>query len=68
MRISTKSIEMLLAEKRLTKAALAKECGLHRQNLCAVLKRGTCEPKTAGRIAAGLCVSVSEIMEQEDRT
>ena len=61
MIISTTKIETLLAKNGMTKAALAQKCGISRQNISTIIRRGTCEPKTAGKIAAGLGVQVEEI-------
>ena len=36
-----------------------------RQNISAIIKRGTCEPKTAGKLAVGLGVPVAEIVCME---
>lgn len=65
MTINTMRIETMLAEHGLTKAAYAESCGISRQNVSTILRRGTCEPKTAGKLAAGLGVPVAEIIEKE---
>ena len=62
MEISTKNVELRLAELGITKAELAQRCGLCRQNISTIIRRGTCEPKTAGKIAAGLGVRVDDIV------
>lgn len=67
MNINTARIEVILAERRITKAELAENCGMARQNLSNLLRRGTCEPRTAGKLAAGLGVSVAEITEEARR-
>ena len=64
MNISTMKIETMLAERRMTKAALAESCGISRQNISTIIRRGTCEPKTAGKLALGLGVPVSELIEE----
>ena len=64
MNISTIKIETLLAKKGMTKASLADNSGISRQNVSTVIRRGSCEPKTAGRLAAGLGVSVEDILEE----
>ena len=64
MYISSVKIETLLAKNDMTKAALAKKCGISRQNISTIIRRGTCEPKTAGKIAAGLGVQVEEILKE----
>jgi len=65
MTISAIKLETLLAEKGMTKTALAAKCGISRQNVSTIIRRGTCEPKTSGKLAAGLGVSVSEIIRKE---
>lgn len=63
MNISSLKIEIEMAEKGLTKQELADRCGIARQNVGAIIRRGTCEPKTAGKLAAGLGVPVAAILE-----
>lgn len=65
MKISVLKIETLLAEKNMTKADLANRCGISRQNVSTLIRRGTCEPRTAGKLASGLGVEVREIIEKE---
>lgn len=64
MTINTTKIETMLADRGLTKAALAANCGISRQNVSTIIRRGTCEPKTAGKLAAGLGVPVSDIIKE----
>lgn len=63
MNISACKIETLLAERGMTKAAFAEVCGVSRQNISTIIRRGTCEPKTAGKLATGLGVSVADLIE-----
>lgn len=63
MNISVIKIEILLAERGMTRKDLADACGISRQNISIVLRRGTCEPLTAGKLAAGLGVHVTDILE-----
>lgn len=65
MTINTRRIETLLAERGMTKAALSDRCGISRQNVSTIIRRGTCEPRTAGKLAAGLGVPVAEIIDKE---
>lgn len=65
MTINAIKIETLLAERGMTKAALAELCGVSRQNISTIVRRGTCEPRTAGRLAMGLGVDVADIIEKE---
>lgn len=64
MTINTQRIETMLAERGLTKAAYAENCGISRQNVSTIIRRGTCEPKTAGKLATGLGVPVADIIKE----
>ena len=64
MNINSGQINILLAEKKMTGAELAKRSGIARQNLSCIMKRGTCSPVSLGKIADGLGVPVSEIMAE----
>lgn len=65
MTINTHRIELKLAERGLTKADLAGRTGISRQSISTIIRRGTCEPKTAGKLAAGLGVPVADIIREE---
>lgn len=65
MKINAIKIETRLGELGLTKSALAERCGVSRQNISTIVRRGTCEPKTAVKLANGLGVAVTEILEEE---
>lgn len=67
MNIEAQYIETKLAELGITKKALAANCGISRQNVSTIIRRGTCEPKAAGKLAAGLGVPVAEIIREEAR-
>ena len=62
MDICGKKVNCLLAEQGLTKTVLAARCGISRQSLSVILRRGSCEPRTAGKLAAGLGVPVQDIV------
>ena len=62
MIINSIRIESILAERDMTKVALAEKCGLSRQSVSTIVRRGTCEPRTAGKLAAGLGVDVADII------
>ncbi|NBI82073.1 XRE family transcriptional regulator [Clostridiaceae bacterium] len=64
MKIDCLKIEMALAENGLSKSQYARRCKISRQNLSTILRRGSCEPATAGKLANGLGVPVREIIEQ----
>ena len=65
MKINTAKIKMILAERGMTRGELADCCGICRQNVSIIMARGTCEPKTAGKIAKGLGVPVDEIVKED---
>lgn len=64
MDIRAQFIEAKMAEQGLTKKALAASCGISAQNISTVIRRGTCEPRTAGKLAAGLGVPVADIIKE----
>lgn len=64
MELSTKKIEMILAERNMTKTELSAMCGVSRQNISTIVRRGTCNPATAGKLARGLGVHVSDILKE----
>lgn len=65
MMLNVFKLETILAERGMTKAMLSRKCGVSRQNISTIVRRGTCEPRTAGKLAAGLGVSVAEIARKE---
>lgn len=65
MTINVQRVETKLAELGLTKKQLASVCGISAQNISTIIRRGTCEPKTAGKLAAGLGIPVADIIMKE---
>ena len=63
MKVNSIKIESLLAVQGLTKTELAKKAGMSRQNVSTVVRRGTCEPRTAGKLASALGVDIADIIE-----
>lgn len=61
MQIDSIKIKLILAEQEMTKTDLAERAGISRQSISNILTRRTCEPKTAGKLAKGLGVPVTEI-------
>lgn len=66
MRIDKRQIHIYLAEQKLTVKSLAERIGMKPQNLSNIVTRGSCKPVTAGRIADGLGVTVSDIVKEEN--
>lgn len=67
MTVNTQRIETMMAERGLTKKALAESCGISAQNVSTIIRRGTAEPKTVGKLARGLGVPVTDITREEVR-
>ena len=65
MKLNTTKIALILADREMTRAALAEQCGLSRQNISTILTRGTCEPKTVGKLAKGLGIDPAEIIKED---
>lgn len=65
MTLKSQYIEALLAERGLTKKALAATCGISAQNVSTIIRRGTCSPVNAGKLARGLGVPVTDIIREE---
>lgn len=65
MKLSRCNVELLLAEKQLSKNEFSEISGIPYTSFCSALTRGNCSPKTAGRIAHGLNVPVADILENE---
>ena len=65
MRIDRSRIEIMLAERGMTQQNLAEKSGVSRQGVNVAIRRGTCAPKTVGKLASGLGVSVSDIIAKE---
>lgn len=63
MKINRRRILIAMAESGMTKKEIAEKANLYTQSLKTILNRGTCEPRTVGKIAKALGVSVAEIME-----
>lgn len=63
MNINATRIELLRAEQGMTNAALAERCGMSRQNISTIVRRGTCNPLTAAKLARGLGVPVTDIIK-----
>ncbi|MBU5625689.1 helix-turn-helix transcriptional regulator [Oscillibacter sp. MSJ-2] len=63
MKVNTRKIDIILAERFMTKTELANLCGISTQVLYTVVRRGAAEPRTVGKIAAGLGIPVDDIME-----
>lgn len=62
MRLDQKKILCILAERRMTQTELATKAQLSRQSVSTILRRGTCNTPSAGKLAEGLGVSVEEII------
>lgn len=65
MRINAHSVRIMLARREMTSAELASKAGLCKQAISTIMTRGTCEPKTLGKIARALEVDVEDLIAKE---
>lgn len=65
MKLNIKNINLLLAKQIIGQKELAERCGMLPQNIHTILFRGSCQPRTAGKIAKALGVDVAEIVKEE---
>lgn len=65
MRLDAFQIELQMAEQELTQKRLAELCNVSARNVSIIMRRGTCEPKTAGKLAKALGVPVEKIIRKE---
>lgn len=64
MDLNATNIQIRQGELGLTNAALAARCGISRQNISTIIRRGTCTPVTAAKLAKALEVPVADIIEK----
>lgn len=65
MKIDTKRILAEIATRGITRAELAHDAGISRQSISAILLRGSCEPKTIGKVAKSLGVEAVELIKED---
>ena len=65
MKLDSHRIEILMAERKLTKRAFSEVCGISAQNISRIIRCGTCTPITAGKLAEGLGVPVEDVLTSE---
>lgn len=65
MRIDSIKIKLLLAEQEINQSVLAERCGIAKQNISAMLARGTCSPAKAVKMANALGVDAREIIKED---
>lgn len=63
MTINNKKFDIALAESGLTMAELAERAGLSRQRINTILNSKKVTPQAVGKVARGLGVKVTEILE-----
>ena len=66
MEISKRKINIILARKQMTTIELAKNYGVSRARILAILKSEELTPVCVGRLAKALDVDVTEILEDEE--
>ena len=63
MKVSKKKLELAMARAKLNRNELAEKAGIPIPTVCNVYSRGTCKPRTVGKLAEALGVDVTEILE-----
>lgn len=66
MKLNVPKIHLIMANELLTQTEVAQYGGTLQPTVARALRVGRCTPKTAGKIAKGLGVSVEEILEEEN--
>lgn len=64
MKINDKKFEIALARSGLTIGEAAERAGISRQRFACILNQKNCTPQAVGRIARGVGVDVTEIIEE----
>lgn len=65
LKINSHHIYTQLARQGITQLDLAKRSNTTQQAISMILRRGSCEPRTAGKIARALNVDVDELIMKE---
>lgn len=65
MNIDTLKIRMLHSEKGWSQAELAKQAGMNRASISALINRGTCYASSLYKIAKALNVDPSELIRKD---
>lgn len=63
MKIDRNKVQLLLSKGFFTQVTLAKEAGISRQTLSAVMNGRNCRPELLGKISKALGVEPEEIIE-----
>ena len=66
MRINDKKFDIALANSGMTIGQAAERAGISRQRYAMILNQKRITPQAAGKIAKGVGVNVTEIIEAED--
>lgn len=65
MKIDSIKIKLLMAEQGINQSVLAERCGIARQNISAMLARGTCSITKVGKLANALGVDARQIIRED---
>lgn len=60
--INVKAIQLAMAEQDITYTKLSEISGVAKATLCTIVKRGTCSPANAGKIARALNIETAELI------
>ena len=65
MKINAVKIETLLAGLGMNKTDLARLAATSPQSISTILRRGSCEPKTIGKLARALSLPIEDLLMEE---
>lgn len=65
MQIDRRKIEIIMAQKRMSRGELTEKAGMRDSTFSAALSRGHARPATVGKISAALGVPVADIIKED---
>lgn len=65
MQLNVLAIKTLMATKEMTQTDLAKLSSLSNQSVSYIMARGSCSPRSAGKLAKALGVDVKDILNED---
>ena len=65
-KLNVRRLTKIMAERKITQKELSDLSGVSRQTICLSFARKSCAWVTAGKLAEGLSVDVSDVIMEED--
>ena len=64
MKINLRNLELFLAQNQMTASELSERSGVCKQSISIIRYRGTCQPVTLAKLAKGLGVDPTDLIEE----